>query len=42
MITPFIAKPGKWVGAKTGMFMSRKNITNDAGYTDVDWYRVEK
>jgi hypothetical protein len=24
------------------MFMSRKNITNDAGYTDVDWYRVEK
>ena len=42
MKTPFTAKPGKWVGAKTGMFMSRKNITNDAGYTDVDWFRVEK
>ena len=42
MKTPFTAKPGKWVGAKSGMFMSRKNITNDAGYTDVDWYRVEK
>ena len=42
MKTPFTAKPGKWVGAKSGMFMSRKNITNDAGYTDMDWYRVEK
>jgi len=42
MKTPFTAKPGKWVGAKTGMFMSRKNITNDAGITNVDWYRVEK
>jgi beta-xylosidase len=37
----FTAKPGKWVGAKIGMFMSRNNITNDAGFTDIDWFRVE-
>jgi beta-xylosidase len=38
----FQAKPGKWVGAKLGLFFSRKNKTNDAGITDVDWFRIEK
>ena len=38
----FTAKPGRWVGAKLGMVCIRKNITNDAGYADVDWFRVEK
>lgn len=37
---PFVAKPGKWVGAKIGMFCTRNNITNDAGFADVDWFRV--
>lgn len=37
----FTAKPGRWVGAKLGMFCLRKNITNDAGYADVDWFRIE-
>ncbi len=38
----FIAKPGKWVGAKMGFFYNRKQITNDAGMIDVDWFRVSK
>ena len=38
----FIAKPGRWVGAKIGMFCLRDNITNDAGYADVDYFRIEK
>lgn len=38
----FTAKPGRWVGAKVGMFCLRNNITNDAGFADVDWFRIEK
>ncbi len=38
----FTAKPGRWVGAKIGMFCTRSNITNDAGFADIDWFRVEK
>jgi beta-xylosidase len=37
----FIAKPGKWVGAKLGMFYSRNVVTNDGGYVDIDWVRIE-
>jgi len=36
------AKPGRWVGAKIGMFCLRNNITNDAGYADIDWIRFDK
>ncbi len=42
VMKPFIAKPGKWVGAKIGIFCLRDNITNDAGFADVDWFRIEK
>lgn len=35
------AKPGRWVGAKLGVFCLRNNITNDAGYADIDWFRIE-
>jgi beta-xylosidase len=38
----FTAKPGRWVGAKIGLFCTRTNITNDAGFADVDWIRFEK
>jgi beta-xylosidase len=38
----FTAKPGRWVGAKVGIFCTRNNITNDAGYADVDWFRIQK
>ncbi len=38
----FTAKPGRWIGAKLGFFCSRKVKTNDAGFADIDWLRIEK
>lgn len=38
----FIAKPGRWVGAKLGFFCLRNVKTNDSGYADIDWFRIEK
>ncbi len=38
---PFEAKPGRWIGAKIGLFCSRTLVTNDSGYADADWFRVE-
>lgn len=37
-----VAKPGRWVGAKMGLFCLRTNKTNDAGFADVDWFRIER
>jgi len=37
----FIAKPGKWIGAKVGLFCARPVQINDSGYVDVDWFRIE-
>jgi len=42
LLKTFTAKPGRWVGAKIGLFCTRTNITNDAGFTDIDWIRFEK
>jgi hypothetical protein len=38
----FTARPGKWIGAKIGLFCTRTTKTNDSGYADVDWFRIEK
>ena len=38
----FTAKPGKWVGAKFGLFATSTFKTNDAGYADIDWFRLSK
>ncbi len=38
----FVAQPGKWIGAKLGLFCTRKVKTNDSGFADVDWFRIEK
>jgi beta-xylosidase len=38
----FNAKPGRWVGAKIGLFSSGTVKTNDSGYADIDWFRIEK
>lgn len=38
----FTAKPGRWIGAKHGFFCTRKAKTNDAGFADIDWLRIEK
>jgi rhamnogalacturonyl hydrolase YesR/lysophospholipase L1-like esterase len=34
--TPFVAEPGKWIGAKVGLFAAAKK-----GHADFDWFRVE-
>jgi beta-xylosidase len=38
---PFTAAPGKWIGAKVGLFATRGVQTNDSGYMDVEWFRIE-
>ena len=38
----FIAAPGRWIGAKVGIFCTREDQTNDSGYADFDWFRIEK
>lgn len=38
----FTLKEGKWIGAKIGTFCTRPCIkSNDGGWVDVDWWRVE-
>lgn len=39
----FQVKEGKWIGAKVGTFCTRPAIkTNDGGWVDVDWFRIDK
>lgn len=38
---PFMAKEGKWKGAKVGIFCSRQEDTNDSGWADFDFFRVQ-
>lgn len=35
------ARPGRWVGAKVGLFCTGTTKSNDAGFVDVDYFRVE-
>lgn len=37
----FMAAPGKWTGAKVGIFCTRQMQTNDSGWADFDWFRVD-
>ena len=37
----FVATVGRWIGAKIGLFCVRGSVTNDSGYADFDWFRVE-
>ena len=37
----FQAETGRWIGAKIGLFCTRTEQTNDSGYGDFDWFRVE-
>jgi len=39
---PFRAEPGKWIGAKVGLFAVRESQINDSGYADVNWFRITK
>ncbi|GAB3198215.1 beta-xylosidase [Pontibacter aydingkolensis] len=36
----FTAAPGRWIGAKVGVFATRQDKINDAGFVDVDWFRI--
>jgi beta-xylosidase len=38
----FQAEAGQWIGAKVGLFCTRQDQTNDSGYADVDWFRIDK
>lgn len=37
----FQAKPGRWIGARVGLFCTGKTHTNNSGYVNVDWFRFE-
>ncbi len=37
----FMARPGRWVGAKIGIFCTGLLKTNDRGFAEFDWFRVE-
>jgi len=37
----FKAKPGKWIGAKVGLFAVSPMHTEAGGYADFDWFRIE-
>ncbi len=39
--TIFQAEAARWKGAKVGLFCTRTSQTNDSGYADFDWFRVE-
>lgn len=38
----FQAVPGKWIGAKVGLFCTRDSQTNDSGFVDIEWFRITK
>lgn len=38
----FTAQPGRWTGAKCGLFCNGNLKTNDAGYINADWFRFTK
>jgi beta-xylosidase len=39
---PFTARPGRWIGAKVGLFAVRSGAAGESGYADVDWFRVDQ
>ena len=38
---PFKARPGRWIGAKVGLFAVAAGSNSEMGYADYDWFRVE-
>jgi beta-xylosidase len=37
----FIAREGRWIGAKVGIFASAPNGISKCGYADFEWFRVK-
>ena len=38
----FIARQGKWIGAKIGLFCVNPNQSGNKGWVDVDWFRIDR
>ncbi|WP_101690351.1 glycoside hydrolase family 43 protein [Dysgonomonas massiliensis] len=38
----FKARQGKWIGAKTGMFILNKEQNTQRSWIDIDWFRITK
>jgi len=38
----FKARQGKWIGAKTGMFIMNEKNNSERSWIDIDWFRIEK
>lgn len=36
----FKARPGRWIGAKVGLYCNRHHSKNDSGWMAVDWFRI--
>ena len=41
LMETFQAKPGRWVGAKLGLFCIGNSVTTKTNYALIDWFRVE-
>ena len=39
---PFKAQPGKWIGAKVGIFNVSTQEAKRGGYADVDYFKITK
>lgn len=37
----FKARPGRWIGAKLGVFATATSSQPEMGYADFDWFRIE-
>jgi hypothetical protein len=37
----FTARPGKWIGAKVGIFALGTGAAGERGYADFDWFRMQ-
>jgi beta-xylosidase len=38
---PFVARVGKWIGAKVGLFSVSPNNAKNIGYADFDWFKFK-
>lgn len=36
----FVAGPGRWKGAKIGLFCFSDGLANDSGFADFDWFKI--
>ncbi|SFZ92732.1 Beta-xylosidase [Flaviramulus basaltis] len=39
---PFKAQPGKWIGAKVGLFSVSTQAAKRGGYADIDYFKISK